>query len=286
MTFQEELERGAFPVALEITPPQQPLPAVLLRRARLLGTAACAVNVIQRPGRQTSLQASCVLASAGVQPAWHLVTRGRTHADILADLRVAAAAGVQQVLCIRGDHVGPDQPGAPTIREATALAVEHLPGAYAGATLNQYGDDVQAVRKNLEGKIKAGAAYVQTQPVFAIEDSWPALEWLRERWPATRVVAMAMPLLTEDAAAKIEARLGIALPPSLRRAIAGGEGAAWECFTETLAGLAASPLVDGVAIMTFEMDPAAATGERIVACLRAAKTGLSGRSPAGTTIGP
>ncbi|MBE0612003.1 MAG: hypothetical protein IH609_21665, partial [Dehalococcoidia bacterium] len=56
--FAEKLDAGQFAVALEITPPQRDLPKVLLRRARLLGTAAQAINVIQRPGRQSSLDAS------------------------------------------------------------------------------------------------------------------------------------------------------------------------------------------------------------------------------------
>jgi hypothetical protein len=54
MTFSDRLFAGEFPVALEITPPQRPRPAVLLRRARLLDDRAAAINVIQRPDRQPS----------------------------------------------------------------------------------------------------------------------------------------------------------------------------------------------------------------------------------------
>ncbi|KAA0231975.1 hypothetical protein EDM76_10605 [bacterium] len=41
-------------------------------------------------------------------------------------------------------------------------------------------------------------------------------------------------------------------------------------YGETIAGLVASPLADGAAIMTTEMDPPPAVGERIVSALRAA----------------
>ena len=61
VSFGALLDARRFPVALEITPPQTLLRGVLLRRAGLLGPAASAVNVIQRPGRLSSLDASIAL---------------------------------------------------------------------------------------------------------------------------------------------------------------------------------------------------------------------------------
>ena len=59
--FAERLSRGGFAVALEITPPKKRLEEVLLRRARLL-PGVDAINVIQRPDRLSSLDASLLLA--------------------------------------------------------------------------------------------------------------------------------------------------------------------------------------------------------------------------------
>ncbi|MEJ5221060.1 MAG: hypothetical protein WHT63_03510 [Tepidiforma sp.] len=84
MRFLDRLAAGEFAVALEITPPQRHLPKVLLRRARLLGDAADAVNVIQRPDRQSSLEASLELLAAGIDPVWHLAARGETRASVAA----------------------------------------------------------------------------------------------------------------------------------------------------------------------------------------------------------
>src|SRR5438045_3502700 len=117
MRFADELTAGRCPVALEITPPQRSLPAVLLRRARLLGSRACAINVIQRADRQSSLEASIELLGAGIDPAWHLVTHGRSHDAVELDLRAASAAGVHQVLCLRGDHEVEQAVASPSIRE-------------------------------------------------------------------------------------------------------------------------------------------------------------------------
>jgi methylenetetrahydrofolate reductase (NADPH) len=269
--FAQKLDAGEFAVALEITPPQRHMPRVLLRRAGLLGGAAQAINVIQRPGRQSSLDASLELKAAGIEPAWHLVTRGRSRADIASDLERAATGGIGQVLCILGDHAASDTPDTPTIREAIALTRTALPGAIVGATLNQYGPDEAAVLKNLVPKLRAGASYVQTQPVFDMGTLERFATAIEREAPETAVVAMAMPLLSLEAALRIEERLAIALPRALKEVLAGGDlEAAWGAFAATIRSLADSALVDGVAIMTFEMDPPREMGDRILASLRAA----------------
>lgn len=271
MRFHERLRNRQFAVALEITPPQKPLSKVLLRRARLLEDAAQAINVIQRPGRQASLDASLELLGAGVEPAWHLVTRGRSRMDVAAELELAKAGGIRQVLCILGDHPADPADDPVTIREVIAMARAILPGALIGATLNQYGKDEQAVLKNLLPKLGAGATYVQTQPAFETDRLERYAAAIRGDYPETRVIAMAMPLLSLEAASKIEERLGIHLPARLREALeSGGEEAGWAAFSETLRELVSSPAIDGVAIMTFEMDAAPETGARIREALHAA----------------
>lgn len=267
MPFAEDLFAGRFPVALEITPPQRSLPRVLLRRARTLDPVATAINVIQRPDRQSSLEASIELLAAGITPTWHLATRGRPHDEILADLQAAREAGITQVLCLLGDHQADPAIPAPTIREAIALACEHIPACLAGATLNQYTPSRESALKNLFPKLKAGARYIQTQPVFDLEPLRPYAEAVRASDPATRIVAMAMPLLTTEAATRIEARLGIALPAALHTRIAAGPHEAWRAFTETVATLVQSPLVDAVALMTFETDPSPETAARLIQAL-------------------
>jgi len=277
MSFADCLFAGHFPVSLEITPPQRPMPAVLLRRASLLGPWAAAVNVIQRPGRQPSLEASLELRGAGLEPAWHLVTRGRTRASLDADLARAREGGLGLVLCILGDHQAAKVRDGLTIRDAVAATVQALPTALVGATFNQYTPDAEAAHRNLLPKLNAGARYVQTQPVFDLETLAPHAARIKEAAPGTRVVAMAMPLLSVDAAAKLASRLEIPPPPRLLGRLDAGEESAWAAFDETVAALASSPLVDGLAIMTFEMDPPAETGARVIRALRAA-----GLSPAST----
>ena len=280
MSFARRLSDGDFPVALEITPPKHDLTRVLLRRATLLGDAADAVNVIQRPGRQSSLDASIVLRAAGLDPVWHMVTRGRSREDVAVDLRAAAAAGINQVLCIRGDHQGQDGPGTPTIREAVQMACAALPNALVGATLNQYVRDSNAVLRNLLPKLEAGATFVQTQPVFEPAALEPFVARVRESFPAARVIAMVVPVLSGAAADGLSRRLGIELPGRFCRSAEAGAGAAWEVFGEALAACRECGFVDGIAIMTTEMDPAPESGEQIVGSLHRAGIGVPGGRPA------
>lgn len=267
MSFAETLDARRFAVALEITPPKTSLPKVLQRRAALLGDAVMAINVIQRPDRQSSLEAATELVSQGLEPVWHLVTRGKPRGQLAAELATARAAGIRNILCIRGDHDAPATDEL-TVREACRAACE-IPGGHVGATLNQYVADRAAVLRNLLPKLEAGAHYVQTQPVFELETLRPVAEAVLERSPSTRIIAMAMPLTTLEAARRIEARLGVALPAGIKATLASGdESAAWAAFEATLTSLVASPLVSGVALMTFEVDPTPETAARILSALR------------------
>ncbi|MGD9890585.1 MAG: methylenetetrahydrofolate reductase [Dehalococcoidia bacterium] len=280
MTFAAALTARCFPVTLEITPPQRPLPTVLLRRAGLLGPCTPTINMIQRPSRQSSLDASLHLRGEGFNPVWHLVNRGRTRAAIAADLARARDGGITQVLCIRGDHAGADTSDTPPIREVTGMVRDGLPAALIGVTLNQSAPDRAAVLRNLLPKLAAGAGYVQTQPTFDLDTLRPFVETLRDHAPDTRIVPMVMPLLSIEAVRAIQTRLGIALPASLcRRIEQGGTTAAWQAFEETVVALRQSKLADGLAIMTFEMDPVPETGHRIITTLRAA--GLTIDPPVG-----
>lgn len=271
MTFAAALASRRFPITLEITPPQQPRPSVLSRRAGLLDPRTRTINVIQRPNRQSSLDASLQLRADGFLPVWHLANRGTTRTAITADIDRARAGSITQVLCLRGDHAGVDTSETPSIREMVRMVRHRLPDALVGATLNQYAPGRAAILGNLLAKLAAGAGYIQTQPVFDLGVLRPFVESLRDRSPKTAIVPMVMPLLSIEAVHAIEQRLGITLPASLCRQIEhGGAPAAWQAFAETIVALRHSGLADGLAIMTFEMDPGAEIGQRMIAVLRAA----------------
>jgi 5,10-methylenetetrahydrofolate reductase len=254
-SFAEGLRAGRFAVALEITPPQKPLPEVLRRRARMIGDAADAVNVIHRPGRMSSLVASIDLLEAGLEPVWHVASRGRSRVDLVAEIEMAASRGIRCALCIRGDHEGRDRSDTPKLRELVGLLRARLGDGLVGATANQYGPRERVVA-NLLPKLESGAGVVQTQPIFEWEAFSTLADAIKQHAPDTRIVPMLMPLLSGAAARAVSKRLHVQLSGSLLgRLDQGGEEAGWALFEEELARLHESPLADGVAIMTREMDP-------------------------------
>ena len=267
MSFVEAMTSGAFPVSLEITPPRTSKPAILRRRARLLDACTLTVNVIQRPERQSSLEAALALRREGLEPIWHLATGGRSPAAIAADVARAREGGIGHVLCLRGDHVA-ETPGT-RMPDAIGIVREQAPGMAIGAALDQYHEDERADRL-LAAKLHAGAASVWTQPVFEMAPLLRSAEFVKTQRAGAHVVAMAMPLLTSESLDAISERLRIPAPEGLRRRIAAGEGEAWRAFEETLAALAETEMVDAVAIMTYRADPPEGTGERIVEALRRA----------------
>lgn len=262
-SFYDRLCGPGFPLSLEITPPKTSNPGILRRRASLLRDRSRTVNVIQRPDRQSSLDASLELAAAELEPVWHLAVRGNTLASITADATRAVAGNVTHVLCLLGDHKADPAVESPTISAAIRAISEATPEMVIGATANQYVLDEKAW-KNLDGKVRAGAKFIQTQPVFDAATIVPFAEQVKDRYPDVQLVPMVMPLTTAAAAESIHNRLKIDLPRPLTGYLEVGDAeSAWSMFAETAAILRDSALYAGVAIMTFEMDAQPDTGQRI-----------------------
>jgi len=257
----------AFGVALEITPPREHNPEVLLRRARLLGPLANAVHVVQRPDRQASLDASLELERAGLHAVWHVTNRGRARAAIEAELERAAAAGLRAALVVRGEGDVDDRADTPSLREIVARSAAALPGARIGVTLNPYLAR-ERVLANLWPKLEAGAAFIQTQPVFELAALRGVAEEIRARAPRVAIVPMVIPLLSAASAEKLALRLRLPIAErSLARLARGGESEGWRLFAETLRELRASGLADGVALMTQALDPPPAFGPAVRSAL-------------------
>lgn len=278
--FATHLSSGEIALALEITPPQKMLPRVLQRRAHLLGNSVDVINVIQRPDRISSLDAAIALQRSGIDAVWHLATRGSTLEELATQVARAREGGIRHVLCLLGEHAVNAPAGAksPTVRESVVLLREQLPGAMLGVTFNQYAAEQPKAMSNLVAKLHAGAAYIQTQPVFAPESFLETIRAIRREYPGIPVVPMVLPLLTPEAVDRIQRRLRITIPLEYREAVAEGPERAWEAFAGVISTLVASGEVNGLAVMTFQMDAAAEDGRHIARIL--AESGVRRAAPA------
>jgi methylenetetrahydrofolate reductase (NADH) len=255
-----------LPVALEITPPREARPEILLRRARLLGERPFAVHVIQRRERQPSVDASIALERLGIPAVWHLLNRGRSEAEIEAEIATAANAGLRAVLVVRGEPGPPEPTPPPTLASLVRRVRAAIPRARIGVTADPYADRERMLAQ-LWPKLEGGEAFVQTQPVFEASALAP-LEAVRLRAPQVRIQPMLIPLLSVGAAVRLGERLRVPLPARLLEGLEReGEPFGWRAFAELVRALAGSGLCDSLALMTQEADPPKAFTDRLVAAL-------------------
>jgi homocysteine S-methyltransferase len=187
----QKLAQGKFVVAVEMDPPRGLSAHKLLAGASLLAEAgADVINVADSPMARMRMSpwAVCELLHRQVQvdTTLHFPTRGRNLLRVQGDLLAAHALGIRNVFVVMGDPTAiGDYPDAmdnydlvpsgliKLIKQNFNLGLDHA-GAdigqptsfFVGCALNLAPQDVEQEIKNLRRKIKAGADFLLTQPVF------------------------------------------------------------------------------------------------------------------------
>ncbi len=265
-SFAERLVGGGFPIAHEITPPKTPKQDVLIRRASMINGSIGTVDIVQRKGRQNSLEAAATLAIAGFDPIWHLVTNSTSPDGLSAVLKRASNFGLNQALIVKGDEPKAHEL---TVAEAITLISKEHPNLLIGIAFNQYANPIENQIKTAAVKIEAGACYIQTQPIFDISSQIPILKALKMAAPDSKLVAMCMPLTSVETAKQIEGALGIPIETTLLYRLGqDGPEAGWAHFQSTLRRIAQSNLFDGLVVMTYEIDPSPEVGTKIAESLK------------------
>lgn len=184
--FQQVLRSGRFALTAEISPPVSCRREDLLAKALPLRGLADAVNVTDGAGARAHMSsgiAAAIMVENGVEPILQFTCRDRNRIALQSDLIGAAAAGVRNILVLRGDDPARgDQPDAKGVfdldtRALIELAVTmrdkgELPtGRKIDGTLDFFvgaadmpvdpvpGWQPQALR----AKVDAGARFAQTQ---------------------------------------------------------------------------------------------------------------------------
>lgn len=177
-------------VTCEIGTGDTPDPEDLRRRARLVRDFVDAVNVPDNTAgivHMSSWAAAALLVQEGVDPIMHVSCRDRNRLALQSDLLGAAAHGVQNILCLTGDHmVHGDHPQAKPVFDldstqllglANRLAagtylsgrpIKPAPTIIAGAVENPFAPPHAFRPHRLAKKIEAGARFIQTQIIFNV----------------------------------------------------------------------------------------------------------------------
>ena len=195
MTFAEKIRRRDFTVTCEIVPPKAPDLAPLIRRCGLLRGHVDAINITDCASamvRMAPLAACQCVLSQGLEVIMQTTCRDRNRIGLQSDLIGAWALGVRHVMALTGDfvHLG-DHPGAKPVFDLDSVNYLLLLSRLArgqtfsggeirvsprspvipmdftiGAAANPFGLDHDIGRIHLLKKIRAGAAFFQTQPIF------------------------------------------------------------------------------------------------------------------------
>jgi 5,10-methylenetetrahydrofolate reductase len=189
--FELACRSGQFVVTVEIAPPDSADPSVLLQRAERFRGLVDAMNITDGAGgncHMSSVAASAILASQGLNPVYQVACRDRNRIAIQGDILGAAALGVKNILCLTGDDVSQgDHPQAKPVFDLDAVSLLHVargmvdrgeyasgrkletpPRLFIGATANPFVPPYTDRIANLEKKVVAGARFIQTQFCFDV----------------------------------------------------------------------------------------------------------------------
>ncbi len=199
--FAQKLTSGGFAISVEMDPPRGLSTHKLIAAASLLAEAgADVINVADSPMARMRMSAwavcDVVQRKVGVETTLHFPTRGRNLLRVQGDLLAAHALGIRNVFVVMGDptSIG-DYPEAmdnydlvpsgliKLIKQGFNTGVDHSGTSigqptnfFVGAALNLCPPDVESEIKNMNRKLRAGADFFLTQPVYRSEDGSKLLE--------------------------------------------------------------------------------------------------------------
>ena len=199
--FAQKLERGEFAISVEMDPPRGLSTHKLLAGASLLADAgADVINVADSPMARMRMSAwavcDVVQRKVGVETTLHFPTRGRNLLRVQGDLLAAHALGIRNIFVVMGDPTAiGDYPEAmdnydlvpsgliKLIKQGFNEGMDHSGTSigqptnfFVGAALNLCPPDLENEIKNLHRKVKAGADFFLTQPVYRPDDGPRLLE--------------------------------------------------------------------------------------------------------------
>jgi methylenetetrahydrofolate reductase (NADPH) len=190
MKLREQLGK-TFTLTAELDPPRGSDATKLLEEALAAQKLVNAVNISDSPQANLRMNplvaAHLVQSQIGLEVIAHFTCRDRNVLGLQSELLGAAALGVQNILCLRGDPPEKgDHPTAHGVFEVDAVGLTRIVSglnagkSFAGRDLepsnfaiavaaNPSAPDLSLEKQRFLEKVKAGAHFAQTQPVFDLE---------------------------------------------------------------------------------------------------------------------
>ena len=192
MKLIECFKQGKFVITCEVAPPKGIEVQKVIDQLEPLRDKIDAFNVtdLQSSVLRVGSLATCrLLAERGFDPIMQLTCRDRNRLGLQSDTLSAAALGIENLLCLTGDHpqLG-DHPQAMPVFDLDSVqllsAVKALmagkdmagndlegrpPQFCLGATVNPGADPLEPQLIKMEKKVQAGAEFFQTQAVYEVD---------------------------------------------------------------------------------------------------------------------
>jgi methylenetetrahydrofolate reductase (NADPH) len=201
--LEKVLKSGNFAVTSECGPPRGADPEVIRKKGSFLKGYVDAVNVTDNQTsvvRMSSFSACLILKEMGFDPVLQMVCRDRNRIAIQSDILGATALGINNILCLSGDHQKfGDHPGAKNVFDIDSMQliqcvrrmtdegkflsgeeIKGKPNIFVGCAENPFADPFEIRAMRLAKKVKAGAEFVQTQCIFNVEKFEKWMEQVRD----------------------------------------------------------------------------------------------------------
>lgn len=197
MSYKSNLEKilsdGTFAVTAEIGPPKGSDPNKITKKAEIVKGYADAFNITDNQTavvRMSSMAGCFILLKMKIEPIMQMTCRDRNRIALQSDLLGAAAVGINNILCLTGDHQSfGNHPSAKSVFDIDSMQLIQMiknmrddgvfqngeeipsgrPEVFIGAAANPYADPFELRVDRLNKKIKAGADFIQTQSVYNID---------------------------------------------------------------------------------------------------------------------
>ncbi len=197
------IQSGRLVVTAEMTPPRSANPQRIKELAPVLKGKVHAVVVEENPDgvHMSSLVASLHLKSAGIEPVATLMTRDMNRISLQSAFLGAVSLGIYDFLVLSGHHQAlteeKEARGVYDVDSIQAMTIfrsirddgllssgqkpEVRPSILIGGAANPFAGPIELRALRAEKKVKAGADFIITQPVFDVQRFREWLDLLHER---------------------------------------------------------------------------------------------------------
>jgi len=274
-TLKDKLNNGSFVVTGEIGPPKGTTIEKPLEKAELIKENIVAVNVTDQQSavmRAGSLATCSLLHNRGIEAVYQLTCRDRNRLALQSDLLSAWILGIENVLCLTGDHPAlGDHPEAKPVfdfdsvqllqaastlnsgKDFSGHDLEGSPDFFLGAVVSPGADPIEPHIIKMRKKVAAGAKFFQTQAVYDAERFGEFVDKVKDF--QVPVIAGVVILKSAEMAKYMNANVaGITVPDSLIEAMEKTEKPDLKKRAVEIAGRLirqVKPFCQGVHLMTL-----------------------------------